>query len=56
MKDDFDIYLDKVRAELHEKSKHMTNSEFTHYINENGRKIARQYNLKVLRASDLQKR
>jgi hypothetical protein len=47
MKNDFENQLDKIRVELYERTKTMTNSETVCATNENARKIAESYGIKI---------
>jgi hypothetical protein len=45
---DFEHELDKIRGELYEQTKHLTNAEAARMTNERGRRLAEQYGLKSL--------
>jgi len=51
MIDDFEDQLDKIRVDLFEKTKDMTNSEAVDSINEKARKIASQYGISITKGA-----
>ena len=49
MSNDFENQLDKIRVDLYERAKSMTNVEAVRITNENARKIAQQHGIKIVR-------
>lgn len=47
MTNEFENQLDRIRVDLYEQTKNMTNSEVVRVTNENAKKIAEQYGIKI---------
>ena len=53
MTDDFETQLDQIRVELYEQTKNMSNMDAIRVINENARKIAKQYGIKIVKGTEI---
>lgn len=51
MTNDFENQLDRIRVELYERTKTMTNKEAVYTTNENAKKIAAQYGIKIVKST-----
>ncbi|MDR1560582.1 MAG: hypothetical protein LBS84_12995 [Clostridiales bacterium] len=51
MVNDFEIQLDKIRVDLYEETKNMTNAEAAHEINESTHKLAERYGFKIIKST-----
>ena len=51
MTTDFENQLDIIRVDLYERTKNLTNSEVVRITNENARRIAEQYGIKLTKGS-----
>ena len=51
MTNDFENQLDRIRVDLHEQTKDMTNSKAVRVTNENARKIAGQFGITIVKSA-----
>jgi len=49
MTDDFEAQLDKIRVALYEETKAMPNKDAAHITNENARRIAERYGIRIVK-------
>ena len=51
MKENFEDMLDAIRVDLYERTKDISNSEAARVINEDAKKIADQYGIKIVKGT-----
>jgi len=51
MTDDFEAQLDQIRVELYEQTKAMSNKDTAHITNENARRIAERYGIRIVQSA-----
>ena len=44
--------IDRIRLEIYEETKHMTNTEFNEYIRKNTEDIIKEYGFKVVKSTE----
>jgi len=51
MANDFENQLDKIRVELYEQTKDMTNADAAKAANDHGQKLAAKYGIKIMKGA-----